>query len=61
MARVGKRKPWVVEINTHESNNWYLMGAYPDEDEARMQCKLMQKRAPMADFRFRLTEEWERS
>ena len=56
MANPSKQRPWVVEMNppsafAHEA--WYLMDAYRSEDEAKMQCALMQKRSPRADFRYR--------
>ncbi len=53
MARPSNRKPWIVEIQPNGVTGWYAMDAYADEDEARLQVELMQKRTPGSAFRYR--------
>ena len=53
MAKPSKQRPWVVEIQPPESAGWFDVDAYPyrEEDAARANAKLMERRSPAAKFR----------
>lgn len=57
MAKPSKQRPWTVEIQPPHMDGWFNMDAYRDEEEAKANAKLMEKRSPEAKFRVvKLTE-----